>query len=368
MQPASIQATIPSTVHWLRPKEEDQWDTFVAHHPLGLVYHLAAWKKALEEIFPHIRGRFIVLRDGATGKIVAGLPIYTVKSWLLGNRAVSVPFASFCDPLVSSAAEFNQLLPHIEEACKQHACSRLEVRTMKSTPLFNASSLVPASVHKHHYLPLDKDAATLFRSFAKSSICHKINRASRAGVTVVEQERRDSVKTFHAILSQTRRRLSLPPIPFTFFAAMQRWLWPQRMKLFFAFHNGEPVGCHLILIVGNLWISEYSGNVDNAAPGVNQLLYWETIKRAQDAGATVFSFGRTASSNEGLLSYKRRWATVEEDLIDFALPLKATALSSAPKMTDPKKSWRYRSLRSLIGKAPTPVYRLIGAFCYRHLG
>ena len=140
------------------------------------------------------------------------------------------------------------------------------------------------------------------------------------------------------------------------------------MKMFFAFHNGYPVGCHLILSVGNVWISEYSGNVDDATSGVNQLLYWETIKRAQDAGATIFSFGRTSASNEGLLSYKRRWATVEEDLIDFALPLKSAAFSSAPKMQDPKESWTYRSIRSLIGKAPTPVYHLIGAFCYRHLG
>jgi hypothetical protein len=65
-------------------------------HPLGLVYHLSAWKFVLDDTFPHIRGKFLVLSDAATGEIQAGLPVYAVKSWLLGNRTVSVPFALHC--------------------------------------------------------------------------------------------------------------------------------------------------------------------------------------------------------------------------------------------------------------------------------
>ena len=95
------------TAHWLLPDETAEWDAFVARHPLGLVYHLSAWTRVLETAFPHIQGRFLVLKDGADGSIRAGLPVYTVKSWLLGRRVISVPFASFCDPLVSSAAEFD---------------------------------------------------------------------------------------------------------------------------------------------------------------------------------------------------------------------------------------------------------------------
>src|SRR5580658_8386102 len=108
----AIEAT--AIVDWLRPEEETQWDAFAAKHPLGLIYHRTPWKQVLEQAFPHIRGHFLVLRDNSTGEIQAGLPLYTLKSWLLGNRAVSVPFASFCDPLISSGEEFDQLLPMIQ--------------------------------------------------------------------------------------------------------------------------------------------------------------------------------------------------------------------------------------------------------------
>lgn len=104
-----------NTIQWLSPDEQGEWDAFVSAHPLGLVYHLSAWQRVLESAFGHIRGRVLVLRD-ADGQIRAGLPIYQVKSWLLKNRTVSVPFATMCDPLVSTREEFDLLWPAIEEA------------------------------------------------------------------------------------------------------------------------------------------------------------------------------------------------------------------------------------------------------------
>src|ERR1700691_3462068 len=97
-----------STIHWISPDEYGEWDAFVTRHPLGLVYHLSSWQKVLDSAFEHIRGQFLVLRD-ERGEIQAGLPIYTVKSWLLKDRTVSVPFATMCDPLISSKQDFDLL-------------------------------------------------------------------------------------------------------------------------------------------------------------------------------------------------------------------------------------------------------------------
>ena len=77
--------------------------------PYGLVYHLSAWKNVLHTAFPHIRGGFLALRDRESGRIQAGMPVYTVKSWLLGRHVSSLPFSSFCDPLITSADEFRSV-------------------------------------------------------------------------------------------------------------------------------------------------------------------------------------------------------------------------------------------------------------------
>jgi hypothetical protein len=355
-----------STIHWLSPDEQDEWDAFVTRHPLGLVYHLSSWQRVLESAFGHIRGRFLVLRDGG-GQIQAGLPVYTVTSWLLGNRTVSVPFATMCDPLISTREEFNLLWPAIEEASEKHRSQRIEIRARRISTDCMPTLLTASARYKHHYLPLDENTDVLFRSFHQSCVRQRVKKARYAGVVIEERQDEQSLRVLHALLVATRRRLSLPPMPFAFFRAMYRCLSPDRVALYLAVHAGEPVGGLLALKFKDLWTLEYTGEADNATPGANQLLYWETIQRAKSSGAGCFSFGRTSLDNTGLLDYKRRWATVEEDLTDFvSLPGSTSARGDeSPRAVSLAL---HETAKRLLRYAPAAVQKSIGDFCYRHLG
>jgi hypothetical protein len=357
-----------SPVQWLRPDEDADWDDFVREHPYGLVYHLSAWKNVLHTAFPHIRGRFLALRDGESGRILAGMPVYTVKSWLLGRHVSSLPFSSFCDPLITSADEFGLLLPELEALCRRTRSRVVEVRSTRTGEQLAEFDLDRSSAYKHHYLSLDGDLDEIFRGFSKSSVRQKIQQAERAGVVVEERGGQDGIKLCHSILAATRSRRSLPVLPYAFFRAMGESLRPQHLKVFLAYQAGKPVAFHLILRFKHLWISEYSGNTDEAQNGVNQLLYWHTIKRAHADGAKTFSFGRTSSTNEGLLSYKRRWAPIEEDLAEFNLYPEAGTEARQGKKPPRESSIPYRLARVFLSKAPAPLARVIGNYCYRHLG
>ena len=52
----------------------------------------------------------------------------------------------------------------------------------------------------------------------------------------------------------------------------------------------------------------------------NHFLYWEAIKLGCNEGYDVIDFGRTSPENNGLLTIKRRWGTIEIDLPRFYLP------------------------------------------------
>jgi CelD/BcsL family acetyltransferase involved in cellulose biosynthesis len=356
------------SVQWLSPDREAEWDEFVGRHELGLVYNLSSWKRTLEDAFPHISGRFLALRENASGQIVAGLPVYQVRSWLLGNRIVSVPFASFCNPLVSDDSQLNLLLPEVVEEYQRSRSDRLEIRMTEATRQLSHPLLSRTGHYKHNFLPLEKVPDELFASLAKTSICQKIMKARRAGVVIEEVSDEKSLKVCHSILVKLRHRLCLPAIPYAFFQAMRRHLWPEHLKIFIALQRGKPVACHLVLKYKDLWTSEYSANTIDALHGVNQLLYWETILRAMAAGAKVFSFGRTSVSNVGLLAYKRRWKTSEEDLTEYVL-LRAGAIGRSPagfaRLIGPESSeW----FKVLLRYSPETLNRIIGGYCYRHMG
>jgi hypothetical protein len=355
-----------STIHWISPDEYGEWDAFVTRHPLGLVYHTSSWQKVLESAFGHIRGRFLVLRD-AGGGIQAGLPVYNVHSWLLKNRTVSVPFATMCDPLVSTKEEFNLLWPAVEEASRKHKSQRIEVRARRTSADCMPAGLTASARYKHHYLPLAENPDVLFRKFHQSCVRRRLDKAKRGGVVVEERQDEESLRVFHAMLVATRRRRSLPPMPFAFFREMYRGLSPNNVVLYLAVHAGEPVGGLMALKFKDMWTMEYNGDADNAPAGANQLLCWEAIQRAKSSGAAYYSFGRTSLDNASLLEYKSRWATVEEDLTDFVSIPGAAAVQSDETPTAVAVAL-HATAKKLLHYAPPAVQKSFGDFCYRHLG
>jgi CelD/BcsL family acetyltransferase involved in cellulose biosynthesis len=363
-----VNARPPVAAQWLSPDHEAEWDAFVGRHELGLIYGLSVWKRMLEDAFPHINGRFLTLRENTSGQIVAGLPVYRVRSWLLGNRIVSVPFASFCNPLVSSDSQLNLLLQEVVEECHRNRSDRIEIRMTEDTRQLSHPPLSRIARYKHHFLPLEIDPDALFVSFAKTSVRQKVIKARKAGVVIEEVGDEKSLKVCHAIMVKLRHRLCLPAIPYAFFEAMRRHLWPEHLKIFLAMQGGKPVACHLVLTYKDLWTSEYSASTRDALHGVNQLLYWESIRRALAGGAKVFSFGRTSVTNHGLLSYKRRWNTSEEDLTEYVLPPDGAA-DRAPGVVAELIGPRAKELfKVLLRNSPETLNRIIGSYCYRHMG
>jgi len=353
---------------WLTKDQELEWDSFVLQHRFGSVYHTTDWKKVVEQAFPHIRGRLLVLRDADSGRILAGLPVYHVSSWLLGSRLVSIPFATVCDPLVTTSGEWAALTPELERERTRTGNKKLVIRAAlhagPSPPSFDSHSHF-----RHHVLPLDTDFEALCRCFDKHSVRQKARKARRAGVSIRQRNDKIAMAISDALLATTRRRLSLPPMPSRFFASMQNNLRAEHLKIFLAYQNEKPIACHIVLAFKDAWISEYSANADGAISGVNQLLYLETIRQACAAGARTFSFGRTSDTNEGLLSYKRRWATLEENLTDYTLrENRGNARPDAERVTSPQTSRLYVLCKRAIAKVPAPVSRMMGNFCYRHLG
>jgi hypothetical protein len=355
-------------IDWLSTSQEPEWDVFVSQHPLGSLYHTTEWKAVIEQGFPHIRGRFLVLREAPSDQIRAGLPIYRVSSWLLGSRQVSVPFATVCDPLVTAPEQWSLLAPELQAERVRTRSNKLVIRAALShSPVPEVFSR--QSNFRHHGLALDFDFDAVSRSFDKSSVRQKAEKARRAGIVIEEHSDGAGMRISDSLLAMTRRRLCLPPMPSRFFASMRRNLRPEHLKIFLAFASNKPIACHVVLIFRDTWISEYSANADGAMSGVNQLLYFETIRHACAAGARQFSFGRTSETNEGLLAYKRRWGTVEEKLTDYTFRADGR-IEEAPEdeAPSPEESRMYVLCKRAIAKAPAPICRMIGDFCYRHLG
>lgn len=346
------------------PSQDERWDAFIEAHPYGWICHTSAWKEILEESYKHIKPKYLAIIDAENGKIRASLPLCHVKSRITGNRLVSLPFATLCDPLINSPDEFKVLFDVAIDLREALGCKHIEVRAFKGADSMADSRLCLVRHYKHHYLMLDQEPQELMKSFHRTCIRQRIQRAETSSLKVHDGESETDLKEFYRLYLKTRRRLRLPPQPYRFIHSLWQRLSPLGfLNLFLARHNGQAIGGIIVFKYKERVSAEYAAMDDdffNLSP--NHLLFWTAIKKAQEEGYQVFDFGRTDPNNRGLMDFKSRWGTKTIDLIQAFSPISAAQQIGAHGAVSQK------ILRAICEKAPDFGCRAIGNFCYRHMG
>ena len=161
------------------PSLDEDWDCFVTRHPYGWVCHLSVWKEILQESFKHMKPCYLCLRQNPNGRIKAALPLYRVNSWITGNRLVSLPFATLCDPLVSSKDEFIMLFDAARKLKERAGCRYFEIRVFQTGRWVDNCHMSAYNNYKHHYLPLNKSPQELMKSFHRTTVRQRIGKAKK---------------------------------------------------------------------------------------------------------------------------------------------------------------------------------------------
>lgn len=349
---------------WVGEDAIEAWDAFVASHPAGTLAHTSRWRSAIEEAFPHIRGRIAAIRD-PDGAFLAGMAVYDVKSWILGRRLVSVPFASIAEPVVASPQQLSTLAGFINAERTASNIGRLEVRLKNPVDGVADEGAMVLRNFKQHTLDLSRDEAFLYGKLSRTCIRAWIQKAEANNVVIqTGGVQPDDWRAFHDRYAASRRRLGLPAMPPRFFEALRKHLPPDSLVLQLATQDSQVLGAGLSLVFNGVWILEWVGDSpEGRKVGANQALYWAAVRTAAARGCRTFSFGRTAVSNEGLRVYKRHWGTLESDL--------PTVLWGADGGTSAETAsagpWR-QYVQPVMERAPATLYTALSSLCYRHLG
>ena len=346
------------------PYRDPRWDAFVESHPHRLIFHLSDWSRVIERAFSHIQAHHLALVDGQSGEILAGIPIYHVRSILLGRRLISVPFAPFADPLLRCPDDMAVLLNGVLQLAADLRTTRLSIKTLRAGDLATDPRLAADASFKHHFIALDSTVDQLRKKLHRTSTRPLVKRAEKSGLLVSEANQESDLLDFYRLYASTRSRLGLPPHPFRFFSELWRaFASNRRMIILFASLNGNRVGALLLY--------HYAGRLSAEAIGVssqytklhvNHFLFWQAIRLAYEMDCTIFDFGRTSSSNHGLLAFKRHWATQEVNLITYLFPKYTIFQASSTQ-----NSLSYIIFTKTLKFFPDVVNKKLGDFCYKHI-
>jgi serine/alanine adding enzyme len=350
----------------INPCSDPRWDLFVENHPFGWIVHLSGWKRVIEQTFPHIKGHYLVLVDTKTNEIKAGLPIYEIRSWLTGNRLVSIPYATLSNPLVSNKQQSDALIAEAIRLLDRLKLSYIEIRTLNNNFLQNDEVLRSNNDYRNHYLDLSAGEQAIWKNLNYKSIRYLINKASKNEIKLKIAADEKDVQVFYKLYASTRKRLGLPAQPYLFFERLfNTFSSSGHVRIVLAIYKDNIIAGHFLLrFNGRVSVEATGEDIDyrNLAP--NHFLFWEEIKSACTEGYNIYDFGRTSIYNTTLMDFKKRWGTTEAALNSFYYDHGKNRIGTKSRET----SLPYRLMRYMCNKSPGPIQPILSRFCYHHLG
>jgi FemAB-related protein (PEP-CTERM system-associated) len=347
---SSAQVTI-HRMAWNNAQEEEAWDRFVRSSPDGTVFHLCAWKRAVEKAY-RLTPHYLMARRG--DEICAVLPLFEVKGLLSGHVLVSVTYGVYGGLCGSDIGARKALL---EEA--QKLAFHLRVRYVELRHLHDPEPDLPAkSLYVAFTKPLDPDPEVNF-----AAIPRKQRRMVRQGMKNGLEARQgwEHLEQFYDVFVVNKRRLGSPAFPLQQFEAVRDY-FGQEAELLTIWHEKRLVAGVISFFYEDRVMPYYGASLPEAfSLAVNDFMYWELMREACLAGYKVFDFGR---SREGTGSYdfKRHWGFEPRPLAYQYLLVNGAAIPDInpgnPRLQMFIETWK---------RLPIPVAKWIGPALTRWL-
>ena len=333
------------------PADDSRWVRFVESREEALPSHHPSWASMLAECYGY-RAFALALADSARN-VVGGLPLVDVKVPLRGRKWVSLPFTDYVPPLVASKHLGPMLIAELDSLRRSERLDRVEVRAdVEGAHGFERGF--------RHFLRLDGELDSIFRTFHRSQVQRGIRKAEREGAVVRSGRRmEDLTRVYYSLHAQTRRRLGIPVQPRRFFELLwKRIIDPGLGRLLLAEVGGRAIAGVVVLSWGKTATYKYSASATDVSPyRPTHLILWHAIREAWEDRYAEFDFGRTDFDNPGLRSFKLSWGAREE-ILSYSVVAQdpPTRVAGAPSPL----------IRTAIRRSPVAVARIIGQLLYRY--
>jgi CelD/BcsL family acetyltransferase involved in cellulose biosynthesis len=358
--PASLEDTISAraALHTIDPLTDSRWDDLVASHPKASAFHHSGWLRALALTYGY--KPLVITSAGAGQRLTDGMVFCQVRSWITGNRLVSLPFSDHCEALLRDEHDLPQFAARIRAECDRGHWKYVELRPLSSCDQPGSqpdSSFGESSSYWFHTLDLSPSIEQIFRGLHKNSIQRRIRRAEREGLSYETGRSEKLLDDFYRLMLLTRRRHRLPPQPRAWFRNLISDTGPD-LTIRLARKDGAAVAALLTLRHGNNVIYKYGGSDERFHHLAGMpFLFWRLIEESKSTRAEQIDFGRTDLENDGLTAFKDRFGTVRRRMTYFRYP-------EAVRQRRIGQS----AVQRIFSVLPDAVLSCAGNLGYRHLG
>lgn len=293
----------------INPINDQLWLTLVERFN-GSVFHSPTWMRVLAETYGFDVCAQVLTDD--SGQPVAGIPFVKILD-IFGGRLVTMPFSDYCDPLVSTREHWAVLSQSLIDQQLP-----ISIRPLHCQQPLDDEQFRLVKQAKWHRIDIAPDVDTIWKRNDESTY-RAIRKAQRDGVTVEARHDKDAMRIFfemHLGIRKYKYKMIAQPWPF-FENIWTYWLDTRQGAILTAMYGGQAIAATLVLKWGDTLYYKFNASLrDQLAVRPNDLLVWELIQYAKKLGCSFLDFGLSDWDQDGLLRFKRKYAT-EEKTISF---------------------------------------------------
>jgi len=342
------------------PLRDRRWHDFVQRHPRASVFHSVGWLESLRKTYGY--EPVVLTSSPPSNELENGLLLCRIRSWLTGNRLVSLPFSDHCAVLCDSEEEIERLMKDLQSGILRKEWKYFEFRPSEESSGHSAQKLgfKATSNYVLHCIDLRPKSEEIFVRFDKDSVRRRIRHAEQVGVVEKCGRSQEMLSHFFRLVVRTRARHSLPPQPCEWFKNLLECMG-NAAELRLAYWENKPVAGVLTLHFKGTSYYKYGASDEVLHKlGAMPFLLWRAILDAKSRDSISFDLGRTREDELGLMKFKGRWTSTAELLTYWTYP-SDRSLSSF-------NDWKLAMVKSLCAVLPPRLLAAAGRTIYRHVG
>ena len=347
-------------VYEVDPLRDPRWQNLLQQHPDASIFHHVEWLRALHRTYGY--EPVVFTASPPNSDLESGLLFCRIRSWVTGNRIVSLPFSDHCAPLGEPDEKFESLLRHLHAARAGQTWKYVELRPVSESFAEVAQGLgfEPAAKYFLHRVDLEPAVEEIFKRLNEDSVRRRIHHAERVGVVDVCGSSEVLLRDFYQLLVRTRARHNLPPQPYAWFRNLLDGMG-SAADLRIAYMEQIPVAAVLMLHFKDKSYYKYGCSDERFHHfGSIPFLLWRAILNAKSIGSKTFDLGRTAVDQHGLLKFKSHWATECELATYWKFP-------PGPSI-GLLRGWKLSVVKRVCAYTPDRLPRITGTLLYPHIG
>ena len=281
------------------------WDG-IAGHSFGSLFSSPQWTEAVARTYGFTISASARSFRGTTDAAI----LFCHVSDLRGDRVVCGPFSDYCDPLVTDAKTWHDLITPLLALRVPIMLRCLHNNLPAADARFKTTGRAA-----WHALDLARSEEEIWAGLSGSAR-QNVRNAKRNGLAVREGRTLEDVRIFRAMHGHVRKsKYRLLAQPLAFFEQLHACFAPAGgLTVLLAEAEGVPIAGVLYLEWGNALYYKFNASVAREhCP--NDLLIWEGIRMGRRHGLSRLDFGLSDLQQPGLLRFKRKFATEEKAIL-----------------------------------------------------